>query len=369
MSVLFAFVGDTIGGSHIATIALIKKLSLRGISTRVVLHYKGPLAELLDKEQIAYDILSFQPVETGSLPTQIVKIIRAGFCLQSWLKREKTTIVHTNDLRMHFTWLLATKLAGCRHIWHQHSHTPSPRLWLYMAFPQKILTISKYARASLPLIYRYKTSVVYNDFDLPDASCNNRKEYHHALASELDLSDNIKIVGFVGNLTAQKRPDFFLDMAQQYSQIEKAPPAHFVLIGAPRPEMQDIINLKLNSPALKGLASYIGPRFPVENYIAGFDALVAPSLREGLGRVPLEAMLLKTPVLASRHGGHTEIIQHGTTGMLFNPDDLAAAAQDLANMLGSPDTMENISNAAYDYASRTFTGQTYLQKIMDSYAA
>ncbi|HEU4839757.1 MAG TPA: glycosyltransferase family 4 protein [Micavibrio sp.] len=368
MSVLFPFVGDTIGGSHLATIALIKKLSARETQTHVVLHQKGPLAELLDKEHISYEVISFPPVETGPLPAQIAKAIRAGVYLFPWLKKEKITVVHTNDLRMHYTWFLAAKMAGCRHIWHQHSHAPSPRLWLYMAFPNKILTISEYTRTALPSIYRHKTMVIYNHFELPDATYQDRKKYHQALSAELGISEDTKIIGFVGNLTAQKRPDFFLHMAAHYGRIENAPPAYFVLIGAPRAEMQDIVNLKLNSPVLKGRATYIGAKFPVENYIAGFDALVAPSLREGLGRVPIEAMLLKTPVLASDHGGHREIIQHGMTGILFAPDNAAAAAQDLANMLCEPVKLEKRSFEAYDYACRQFTSHAYLQKIIDAYA-
>jgi glycosyltransferase involved in cell wall biosynthesis len=50
------------------------------------------------------------------------------------------------------------------------------------------------------------------------------------------------------------------------------------------------------------------------------DALVMPSRWEGFGLVALEAMRLGKPVIASRRGALTEIIEHGATGLLFDLD-------------------------------------------------
>lgn len=57
-------------------------------------------------------------------------------------------------------------------------------------------------------------------------------------------------------------------------------------------------------------------------------AVVVPSIDEGLGLVAAEALLCETPVIASRSGGLTDVIEHDRTGILVTPSqapDLAAA--------------------------------------------
>src|SRR5206468_6418616 len=55
--------------------------------------------------------------------------------------------------------------------------------------------------------------------------------------------------------------------------------------------------------------------------IANADALVLPSFMEGLPIVLMEAMALGTAVIASRVAGIPELVQDGTSGLLFSPGD------------------------------------------------
>ena len=84
-----------------------------------------------------------------------------------------------------------------------------------------------------------------------------------------------------------------------------------------------------NLAASLGIASQVyiaGFRYPVEQWIAGMDVLVATSEWEAFGRTLVEAMALGTPVVASRAGGHVEIIDDGRTGLLVSPNDPDAFA-------------------------------------------
>jgi D-inositol-3-phosphate glycosyltransferase len=56
------------------------------------------------------------------------------------------------------------------------------------------------------------------------------------------------------------------------------------------------------------------------------DLLVVPSRYETFGQVALEAMAASVPVVASRAGGLADLVDHGITGLLFEPGD----ANDLA---------------------------------------
>ena len=57
------------------------------------------------------------------------------------------------------------------------------------------------------------------------------------------------------------------------------------------------------------------------NEIARADALVLPSLMEGLPVVLMEAMALGKPVIASCVAGIPELVHDGVTGLLFRPSD------------------------------------------------
>ena len=75
----------------------------------------------------------------------------------------------------------------------------------------------------------------------------------------------------------------------------------------------------------------------VAHKIAQAALLVAPAVEEGHGRTLIEAMMLNTPVAASRSGGHVEIVQDGINGRLFDVDDPVSMAEVIIEMLSKPD--------------------------------
>jgi glycosyltransferase involved in cell wall biosynthesis len=56
-------------------------------------------------------------------------------------------------------------------------------------------------------------------------------------------------------------------------------------------------------------------------YYESADMLVAPSRWEGFGLIAAEGMRAGLPVIASRVGGLAEIVEHGVTGLLVDPDN------------------------------------------------
>jgi glycosyltransferase involved in cell wall biosynthesis len=83
------------------------------------------------------------------------------------------------------------------------------------------------------------------------------------------------------------------------------------------------------------------PALPHEELMRRLDdvhALVAPSRREGLGLVALEAFARGRPVVASRVGGLTESIVDGVDGFLVPPEDPQALAAALARLPIGPPT-------------------------------
>ena len=118
----------------------------------------------------------------------------------------------------------------------------------------------------------------------------------------------VKIIGYVANITEQKRPFKFLEIASDLKK-STSQPLIFVMIGSYNEEMlAQLKEAKLNF-GLGPEVMFLGPKNRNKLWIAAFDVLVAPAKNEGLGRTLIEAIQVGTPVVASDHGGHREILE------------------------------------------------------------
>ncbi len=88
---------------------------------------------------------------------------------------------------------------------------------------------------------------------------------------------------------------------------------------------------------LQGQVTFTGLTSEPGLYLSAADALVLPSLFEGLGNVMAEAFAFGLPVLASDLEGPAEIVEPGRTGYLFPAADAAAWADGIALFLRQAD--------------------------------
>lgn len=89
---------------------------------------------------------------------------------------------------------------------------------------------------------------------------------------------------------------------------------------------------------------YRGPyrREDLPAILAGATAVIVPSNFENYPLVIREALMLKTPVIASRTGGIPEIVQHGENGLLFPPGNAAALRQMVVHLIRHPNLVERL---------------------------
>ena len=95
----------------------------------------------------------------------------------------------------------------------------------------------------------------------------------------------------------------------------------------------------------------------------GAVCLVHPSLYEGFGLTPLEAMACGTPVVASRATSLPEVVGDG--GVLVDPGNPAEMTDDMARMLCSGDFRRSCSRAGRRQAQR-FTAEAAATRILTS---
>jgi phosphatidylinositol alpha-1,6-mannosyltransferase len=86
---------------------------------------------------------------------------------------------------------------------------------------------------------------------------------------------------------------------------------------------------------------------------------------EGFGIVFLEAMAFGKPVIGPNFGAPTEIIRHGQHGLLVNPQDSAAMAEALVDLLTHPDKAREMGQAGNDWVRTKYSYGSFCEKLRE----
>ena len=81
----------------------------------------------------------------------------------------------------------------------------------------------------------------------------------------------------------------------------------------------------------------LGEQDQVVPLLSVSDLFLLPSMQESFGLAALEAMACEVPVVASRVGGLSEVIEHGRTGFLHDLEDLDGMADSGVAVLTNPE--------------------------------
>ena len=130
-----------------------------------------------------------------------------------------------------------------------------------------------------------------------------------------------KVVTFLGRITFQKGPEYFIEAA--YKILQKDDNIRFVMAGS-----GDMLNKMVERVAhLKIADKFHFTGFlkgdDVSNMFALSDVFVMPSVSEPFGIVPLEAMRSNVPVVISKQSGVAEILQHALKIDYWDVDAMA----------------------------------------------
>jgi glycogen synthase len=200
-----------------------------------------------------------------------------------------------------------------------------------------VITVSEFTKALVMREYgipENKIRVVHNGIDeatIPQGSgmLPRLRQLKHV---------GYKIVLFLGRVTLQKGPDYFLRVAKRVT--EKNSKILFVLSGS-----GDMENKMMSMAAELGVSDRVlftgfidGPE-KHEMYRAA-DLFVMPSVSEPFGITTLEAMKLGIPVLVSKQSGISEAVQHALKVDFWDVDEMA---NKILTLVDNPALAESLS--------------------------
>ena len=98
---------------------------------------------------------------------------------------------------------------------------------------------------------------------------------------------------------------------------------------------------------------------------AGLDIVVAPAVDEGFGMTVVEAGAFGLPVVAARSGAFPEVVRHGETGLLVEPDDADTLAQALQRLIADAACATAWATPRAAHVAANFT----VEKMADRFVA
>ena len=191
------------------------------------------------------------------------------------------------------------------------------------------------------------------------------------LARQLGLGDG-PVIGFIGSFYDYEGLDDLIAALPLLRQ--RQPDAELLLVGGG--PMEAALQEQAKASPVGDAIHFAGrvPHAEVERYYALIDVLAFPRKRSRLTDLvtplkPLEAMAQGRLVAASDVGGHRELISAGETGVLFTPDDPAACATALAELLDHRDTWDDLRSAGRAHVAAQHDWKTNVLRYQDVYQA
>lgn len=176
------------------------------------------------------------------------------------------------------------------------------------------------------------------------------------------LSEYDYVFGIVGTLEKRKNTELFLHAARQIAETHAH--ARFLVVGTGAPNDVSALREQVAaSEALSKATIFTGSLWNIPEVMACLDALVLPSNWEAFPRVVIEAMTMKTAVIASDVGDVSDMLDQGHCGHVVPPKDLPAFTQKMADCIEHPETARQMADRAYDKAMKKYTQQTHVATL------
>jgi glycosyltransferase involved in cell wall biosynthesis len=193
--------------------------------------------------------------------------------------------------------------------------------------------------------------LIYQGIDLPPAPPDNQRQYD---------------VAILGRVHPVKGHLIFLQACELLYR-QRGHLQALILGGFPKAgRYQQQIEAEIARLRAAGLGiHFAGDVSPSEvpAWLAQVKILLVPSQSEGFGRMAMEAMACRTPVVANPVGGLLEIVQEGQTGFFANRDEPASFAEIAGHLLDDLNLLNRLGESGRLYIAEHFS----LAAMLDAY--
>jgi glycosyltransferase involved in cell wall biosynthesis len=339
-------------GTSRSLLLLIRHLRSTYDSAVVLDEGSGRLPEVLKEEGIPCYVL---PRRTWRyLPSLLWLIIRGRYNLlygNSYFSRA------TNG-----AWLAA--LTRRPFIWHIREtiteRSPKRPLWLAAAIIANSDDTAQRVKRSAPYVAD-KVVTIGNGVDLTQFELNQSEVKCKGRGiMGIPLADLVIIN--VGLVCARKNQQAALEAAAVV--MKQRPEVHLCFLGqVVEPAYASSLEQRAKDLGLADRVHLLGETADVPSYLCASDVLLHTAEKEPQGRVILEAMAARLPVVAYDVGGIHEALVHEETGFLVPFGDIPAVVGALRRLVEHPELRRTLGESGYSRVRAHFTAEGAARQV------
>jgi glycogen(starch) synthase len=266
-------------------------------------------------------------------------------------------VIHAHDWLTNLAGIAAKKVSGKPLVIHVHAtefdrtgENVNPEVFRMeqtgMREADKVITVSNLTR-----------NIVINKYGIDPSkviTVHNAVDFSGRSDIEVQRGVEEKIVTFLGRITFQKGPEYFIEAANKV--LKMYPNVRFVMAGS-----GDLMNRSIKRVAQLGISD----RFHLTGFLRGqdvqrmfeySDVYVMPSVSEPFGISPLEAMISNVPTIISKQSGVAEVLKYAIKVDFWDIDALADSIYGLLNYpalskMAIESGLEEVNSLKWDHAA------------------
>ena len=328
------------GGLEVIFFNILRCLDRSRFTPHVVFLTDGPFVREVQEAGIQTHVINAGRVR------EIMTGGKAIVGLRRLMRDQGIDIVHTHNAKAHIYGGVAARLAGLPVLYHLQG-VPKPSFsrdglvsFLSVVIPaRRTIACSNYVAHAFESAWHSRRKVLVVNSGIVPRTTSAPAETP-AVRQEFRIPDGVPLVVMATRLQRWKGVHVFLDSASHI--VKECPDVRFMVVGGTLfglgEDYAEELRRQVQRLQLGHSVVFTGYRADVARFFEAADVVVHASIEpDPFPTVLLEAMDWAKPVVASDCGGPREIVQHGATGFLVQPNRPDLQAQAILQIIGNPE--------------------------------
>lgn len=377
MKILFITHYTRLYGANRSMCEVALELMSRGIEVWIISPGYGALTDALEKEKINYKVISYRNpaiqldknrlLQTVYYYLKILSNLKAVYLIGKFAKTQKIDIIHSNSMAC-LMGAIAAYTSKKKHVWHIREYMEEDYncnlihdklLYQLYQYTDKFIVISNSIKEKyMNWIDEKNMVLVYNGI-------SNKKQIKE------EQKHDKSILLMMGVVREEKGT---LDAINAVAELKRRGRNDIELwiVGDGHEECTEY-NQKIFSvieqEQLKEIVKFWGFQHSVEKFLNKADIGLMCSRHEAFGRVTVEYMLNKIPVIGLNSGGTKEILDNNKYGLLYKDEKKEDLADKIEWIKNHGDQVQNMVDKAYKRAVSFYSVGRCVDEIMEVYSS
>ena len=359
----------TYGGSGIVGSEIGRELALRGHNVHFISSsLPTRLVELSDRvhfhevEMMSYPLFEHQPYSLA-LATKMATVARAEdldlLHVHYAIPHSISAILARESLKPKRYLPVITTLHGTdiTLVGADRSYLPITRYGLQQS--DGVTAVSKFLKQATIETFDFDEIEVIPNFICPQ---QYRRDEDSPIKHELAPNGEF-LLAHVSNFRAVKRP---IDCVEILAKVlQNGVKARLVMVGD-GPEYS-ATHHRARQLGILDQTSFVGKQAKIADYLAVSDVFLLPSEQESFGLAALEAQACEVPVVASRVGGISEVVNEGESGFLSDVGDTEKMSEDVLKLLKDETMRRKFGLRGRELAVSRYSSEKIIPQYIEFY--